>query len=52
MAVRASTESAGHVSAELRDAITALLTNRPRGSSLNLHDVRIAVQQNGVAWSQ
>jgi hypothetical protein len=52
MAIRASTNSAAHVSAELRDAITALLTNRPRASTLTLHDVRIAVQQNGSAWSQ
>lgn len=52
MAVRASTDSAGHVSAELRNAITALLANRPRASSLNLHDVRIAAQQNGSVWSQ
>jgi hypothetical protein len=52
MAIRASTNSAAHVSAELRDAITALLSNRPRSSTLTLHDVRIAVQQNGSAWSQ
>jgi len=52
MAIRASTDSAGHVSAELRDVIMALLNNRPRASSLSLHDVRIAVQQNSSAWSQ
>jgi hypothetical protein len=52
MATKASTGSPAHVSAELRDAITALLTNRPRASSLTLQDVRIGVQQNSSAWSQ
>lgn len=52
MAVRASTDSAGHVSAELRNAITALLTDRPRESSLTLNDVRLALQRNSSAWTQ
>jgi hypothetical protein len=30
MAIRASTDNAAHVSAELRDAIAALLTDRSR----------------------
>jgi hypothetical protein len=40
-----------HVSAELRDMITALTAARP-ASPLTLHDVRIAVQQDTSLWSQ
>ena len=52
MATKTSTGSPAHVSAELRDAITTLLTERQRESHLTLNDVRIAVQQNSSAWSQ
>lgn len=52
MTIRASINSAAHVSAELRNAITALLTDRPRESSLTLNDVRLALQRNSSAWTQ
>jgi hypothetical protein len=52
MATKASTGSPAHVSAELRDAITALLTERPRESPLTLNDVRLAMQRNNSAWTQ
>jgi hypothetical protein len=52
MATKASTGSPAHVSAELRDAITALLTERQRESPLTLNDVRLALQRNSSAWTQ
>lgn len=52
MAIRASTNGAAHVSAELRDAITAFLTERQRESPLTLNDVRLALQRNNSAWTQ
>ena len=52
MATKASTGSPAHVSAELRDAITTLLTERQRESPLTLNDVRLALQRNSSAWTQ
>lgn len=52
MAIRVSTNGAAHVSAELRDAITTLLTERQRESPLTLNDVRLALQRNSSAWTQ
>jgi hypothetical protein len=52
MATKASTGSPVHVSAELRDAITTLLTERQRESPLTLNDVRLALQRNSSAWTQ
>ena len=52
MATNAFTGRLAHVSAELRDAITALLTERQRESPLTLNDVRLALQRNSSAWTQ
>jgi hypothetical protein len=52
MATKTSTGSPAHVSAELRDAITTLLTERQRESPLTLNDVRLVLQCDNSAWTQ
>jgi hypothetical protein len=52
MANKASTSAAAHVSAELRDTISALLQSGRGKAALTLHDVRLAVQGNNSAWTQ
>lgn len=52
MAGPASGGGRARISAELREAIEGLLSARPAGAALTLHEVRVTLQSNHSLWSQ